>query len=195
MGTVKSAFEKAMDKIKEIEGFTPEEREELKAREELKSVLASFYRGDLSRDQLWQRLRGMRPSLLKDVQLNMAGSLRLGNSPEEFQQRKDGILAIETLKEKQNTAAIETALNAVGKVQREYIGQKERAVTELRAAMEENPQLRLRQVRTPDGRVIQAAMPVEEAVHVRMAEFLADHEKRYDAMFNQAMMRLKRELK
>ncbi len=195
MGEVKSAFEKAMDRIKEIEGFTPEEREELKEREKLKSVLASFYRGDLSRDHLWQRLRGIRPSLLKEVQLNMADSLRLRNVPEEFSQRKDGILAVETLKEKQNVATIETAINAIGKVQKEYIGQKERAVMELRRAVEGNPQLRLRQVRTPDGRVVQAAMSVEEAVQVRMAEFLADYEKKYEAMFNQAMARLRKELK
>jgi hypothetical protein len=195
MGEVKSAFEMAMDKIKGISGLTPEEKEELKEREELKLVLAGFYRGDLSRDQLWERLRGMKPALLKEAQQNMADSLRLGNIPEEFQQRKEGILAIEALKEKQNTAAIENTLNAVGKLQRDYIGQKEEAVAQLRAAVEENPQLRVRQVRTPDGRVRQTALSVDEAMQTRMAEFLAEHEKRYETMFGQGIDRLKKELK
>ena len=195
MGEVKSAFEKAMDKIKGIEGLTPEEREELKERDELKSVLAGFYRSDLSRDQLWQRLKGMRSSLLKEAQQNMTDSLRLGNIPEEFQQRKEGILAVEALKEKQNTAAIENMINAIGKLQREYTGQKEKAVMELRAAIEENPQLRVRQVRAPDGGIHQTALSVDEAIQTRMAEFLAEHEKRYEAMFNQAIVRLKKELK
>lgn len=195
MGEVKSAFEKAMEKIKEIQGFTPEEKEEMQDREKLKSVLAAFYRGELNKDQIWQELKGIRPSLLKEAQLSMSDSLRLGSSPEEFRQRREGILAVEALKERQNTAAIENILSAIGKLQREYVGQKEKAVMELRAAMEENPHLRLRQVKTPDGRVMQVAMPVEEAVQVRMSEFLADHEKRYEAMFNQSIARLSKELK
>jgi len=194
MGEVKSAFEKAMEKIKEIGRLTPEEKEELKDRDKVKSVLAAFYKGELNRDQMWERLRGIRSSLLKEAQKNIAESLRLGNIPGEFQQRKEGILAIEALMEKQNTPAIENSLNSIGKVQREYIGQKEKAVTELRAAIEENPQLRLRQVKTPDGRIHQTALPVDEAIQARMADFLAGHEKRYGSMFDQAILRLKKEL-
>lgn len=195
MGEVKSAFEKAMEKIKEIEGLTAEEKEEMKARESLRSLLAAFYRGELNRDQIWERCRGIGPSLLKDAQQNMADSLRLGSLPEEFLRRKDGILAIEAVKEKKNPAAIEAALSAAGKLQKEYQEGKERALKELRAAIEANPQLRMQQVRTPDGRVVPAAMSVEEAVHARMAEFLAEHEKRYDMTFSQAIARLKKELK
>jgi hypothetical protein len=195
MGEVKSAFEKAMEKIKEIEGLTTEEKEELKDREKLKSLLADFYKGQLSRDQIWERFRGIRPSLLRDAQQNMADSLRLGNMPEEFQRRKDGMLAIEAVKEKKNTSAIEDTMSSMGKLQKEYRDGKERAVKELRAAIEADPQLRMRQVRTPDGRIVQTALPVEEAIQVRMGEFLAEHEKRYEMMFIQAIVRLKKELK
>ena len=195
MGEVKSALEKAMEKIKEIEGLTAEEKEELKGREELKSLLAAFYRGELNRDQIWERCKGIGPSLLKDAQQNIADSLRLGNMPEEFQHRKDGILAIEAAKEKKNSSAIESAMSAIGKLQKEYQDGREKAVRELRAAIEANPQLRVQQVRAPDGRVVPAAMSVEEAIHARIGEFLAEHEKRFEMMFIQAIARLKKELK
>ena len=195
MGEVKSAFEKAMEKIKEIEGLTAEEKEEQKEREKVKSLLAAFYRGELNKDQIWERCRVIRPSLLRDAQENMVDSLRLGNMPEEFQQRKDGILAIEAVKEKKNTSAVESAVTAIGKLRKEYQDGKERAVRELRAAIEANPQLRVQQARTPDGRVVPAAMSVEEAIHARMGEFLAGHERRFDTIFIQAIARLKKELK
>ncbi|HAM52946.1 MAG TPA: hypothetical protein DCP92_20445 [Nitrospiraceae bacterium] len=196
MGVVKSAFEKAMEKIKVIEELTPEEREDLKNREKLRSLLSAFYKGELTRNQVWERFKGIEPSFLKDAQQNMADSLRLGAVLEEFQKRKDGILAIEALKETQNVAVIESSLNAIDKLQREYRDMKERAIEEIRAAVKENPQLRVRPVRTPDGRtVLQAALSIEEAVKEKMAEFLAENEKRYEAIFEKALERLKRELK
>jgi len=196
MGEVKSAFEKAMEKIKEIKGLDPEEKEEMKDREKLRSVLAAFYRGDLKRDEIWGKLKGTRPSLLKEAQDNMIDSLRMGNIAEEFQKKKDGILAIEALKGKQNMAGIENSLSSVERLQREYIDIRKRAVDELRAAIEENPKLRVRPVRTPDGRtVLQATPSVDEAVQARVGEFLAEHEKKYEAMFFKAIDRLKKEIK
>jgi hypothetical protein len=196
MGEVKSAFEKAMEKIKEIEGLGPEEKEEMRDREKLRSVLAAFYKGDLKKDEIWEQLKGTRPALLKEAQENMVDSLRIGNMPEEFQMKKDGILAIEALKEKQNMAAIEHSLNSVQKVQREYSDIRQRAVEELRAAIEENPKLRMRPVRTPDGRtVLQATPSVDEAVQARVGEFLTEHEKRYEGVFLKAIERLKKEIR
>ncbi len=196
MEKVKSAFEKAMEKVAEIGEFTPEEREEMKSKEMIKSLLADFYKGDLTRDGLWQQLRGSRPVLLQEAQVSLADSLRLGNTHEALQQRKEGILAIEALKEKQNLSVIEQLLTSVERLQREYREGRERAVEELRAAMEENPQLRLRPVKTPNGKtVIQAALSVDEAVQVRMADFLKGHEEKYEAAFSKAVGKLKRELK
>ncbi len=196
MAAVKSALEKAMEKIREIEGLTPEEREYLKDREKLKTLLSAFYRGELTKDEIWGKLRGLRAPLLNEAQHHMAASLRPGGTSEEFRQRKEGILAIEALKEIQNTAAIENSLNAIDRLQREYRELKERAVKELRAAIEANPQMRARPVRTPDGRtVLQASLSVDEAVQVKMAEFLTEHEKRYEATFEKALERLGKELK
>jgi hypothetical protein len=193
---VKSAFEKAMEKLNLIEGLTPEERENLKNREKLRSLLSTFYKGDLAREQVWEMFKGINQLFLKDAQQNMADSIRLGVTLEEFQKRKEGILAIESLKGTQNVAVIESSLNSVGKLQREYRDMKERAIEEIRRAIKENPQMRVRPVRTPDGRtVLQAAPSIEEAVQENMAAFLAENEKRYEAMFEKALERLKRELK
>jgi hypothetical protein len=195
MGKVKSAFEKAMEKIAEISELTPEEKEGIKDQEKLKLILAEFYRGQLDRDGLWQRLKGSKLSLLKEAQLSLIESLGLGSAPGEFQQRVDGILAIETLKGKKHVPVIEQTLNSIKALQKEYREVKERAIDELREAIERNPQLRLQPVRTPDGKtVLQAALSVDEAVQARLSEFLSDHEQSCSHRFAKLIEKLKKEV-
>ncbi len=195
MGKVKSAFEKAMEKASEIGELTPEEKEEIKDQEKIKSILTEFYKGQIDRDGLWQKLKGSKPSLLKEAQQYLIDSLGLGSTPEEFQQRKEGILAVETLKAKQNVPAIEQMLNSVKILQKEYQDGKEKAEEELREVIEQNPQLRLRPVRTPDGRtVLQAAYSVDEALQARLSEFMSQHEEKYSQKFVRLIEKLKKEI-
>ena len=195
MGNVKSAFEKAMEKIEAVEALTPEEREQMKDGETVRSVLAAFYKGELTRDDLWERLKGSRHALLVEAQKTMADSLRMGILQEDFQLRRQGILAIEALKEKKNLAALENVLNMLEKMLRELKQVKEQAAREMRAAVEQNPQMRMRPVRTPDGRtVLQPSLSVDEAVQERLAQFLDENEKRYGEMFAGAIERLKGEI-
>ncbi len=195
MGKVKSAFEKAMEKASEIGELTPEEKEEIKDQGKIKLILTEFYKGQIDRDGLWQKLKGSKPSLLKEAQQYLIDSLGLGSTPEEFQQRKEGILAVETLKAKQNVPAIEQVLNSVKVLQKEYQDGKEKAEEELREAIEQNPQLRLRPVRTPDGRtVLQAAYSVDEALQARLSEFMSQHEEKYSQKFVRLIEKLKKEI-
>ncbi len=195
MGNVKSALEKAMEKIEAVEALTPGEKEELRDQEKIRPVLAAFYRGELKKDELWEKLKGFKPALLREAQRNMADSLRLGILQDEFQRRKDGILAIESLKGKQNAAAIEGLINTIEKMRSEFRQIKEQAVEEMRAAVEQNPQMRMRPVRTADGRtVLQSSLSVDEAVKERLAQFLEENGKRYEEMFSRGIERLKREL-
>jgi len=195
MGKVKSAFEKAMEKAAEIGELTPEEKERMRNQEKIKSILAEFYKGQIDRDGLWQKLKGSNPSLLKEAQQYLIDSLGLGSTPEEFQRRKEGILAIETLRVKQNVPAIEQTLNSVKVLQKEYQDGKDKAEEELREAIEQNPQLRLRPVRTPDGRtVLQAAYSVDEAVQARLSEFMSQHEEKYNQKFIRLLEKLNKEV-
>jgi O-phosphoseryl-tRNA(Cys) synthetase len=196
MEKVKTAFEKAMERAAKISALTPDEKEEIKDQEKIRSVLSAFYKGEIKRDELWQKLKGTRQSLLKEAQCNIVDSIRLETMVEELYQKKDGILAIETLKEKQNISIVENLLNTIIKLQKEYMLKKDEAIEELREAVEQNPQLRLRQVKTPDGRtVLQPMVSVDEAVQAKMAEYLLDLGKRYDELFTKGIEKLKEELR
>jgi hypothetical protein len=195
MGKVKSAYEKAMEKAAGIGELTPEEKEAINDREKIKAILTAYYKGQIDPDGLWQKLKGSKPSLLRETQKYLVDFLGLGTTTEEFQQRKEGIVAIETLKVKQNVPAIEQTLNSIKAVQEEYQNGKERAEEELREAVESNPQMRLRPVRTPDGRTfLQAAYSVDEAVQAKLSEFMSQHEEQYNQKFARLIEKLKKEV-
>jgi chromosome segregation ATPase len=192
---VKSAFEKAMEKMAEIGDLTPEEKEAMRDREQLKPVLAAYYRGDLSKDDLWQRLKGFKPSLLRDAQVQMLDSMRLTSSSDELRLRREGIVAVETLKERPNISAVESALKTLEEIQKRHHDESEAAVRELREAIEKNPQMRVRPVKLPDGRtVLQAAPSVDEAVQARLSEFLAELDDRYEDFFSRTLDKLRGDL-
>jgi hypothetical protein len=192
MGKVRSALEVALEKAGRIGMLSKEERDRMQEEEKMTSLLREFYQGKLDTDGLWQKLKGNKPSLLVKAQMNLIETLSLGMSQEEFRPRKQAILAIETLKENQNTAVIESGLNALESLQREYEGTKEKVTRDLKSQMEKHPQMRMQPVRTPDGKtVMQMSVSVDEAVRARLAEYLSEHEARYRQEFSAVVDGLK----
>lgn len=195
MGEVKTALEKALEKVKDIKGFTEEEKVEFRDREMIKTTLASFFKGDITRERLVEGLRGIRKSIIVETQKNLADLIRLNISEEELQQKREAIIALEMAKERRDVVAVEEALNVIRRIQKEYNDLREKAINEVRVALEQNPHLRVRPVRLPDGRVVQAALSIDEALQERLSEFFDEHDKRYERMLSRAIDRLKNELK
>lgn len=195
MGEVKTALEKALEKVKDIKGFSEEEKIEIKDREKVKKTLASFFKGDIKKEEIVKGFKGIRNPLIIEAQMNLADLIRLNVSEEELYQKRDAIISLEMSKEQGNIVAVEEALSVVQRILKEYNELREKAIKEVRSAIEENPHLRVRPVRLPDGRVIQAALSVEEALQERLSEFFEDHDRRYERMLSRAVERLKREFK
>lgn len=195
MGEVKTALEKALEKVKDIKGLSEEEKIEIKEREKVKETLASFFKGDIKREEVVNRLKGIRNQLIIEAQINLADMIRLSSSEEEYNQKRDVLISLEMVKDSGNIIAVEEALNVIKRIQKEYNDLKERAIKEFRTAIEQNPHLRMRQVRLPDGRLVQAALGVDEALQERLTEFFDEHDERYERMLSRALERLKAEFK
>lgn len=169
----------------------------MKDQQELKSLLAEFYKGELDPEGLWRRLReDGKQHLLKEAQMNLIDSLSLASSSAEFQKRKDGILAIEALKEEQNTSPIELTLNSLESLQKGFKEEKEKAYNNFKVQVERNPQLRIQQqqVQTQRGTaIVQMQLSVEEAIKAnpQWKRFLSQHEKRFNQEFQEVKERLK----
>jgi phage-related tail protein len=192
MAKVKSALEIALEKASKVAALTQEEREHAADEQRLTSVLREFYQGNIDSDGLWQQLKGSKPSMLLEAQRSLINTFGIGIAPDDFRTRKQAILAIETLKEKQNTAMIESELNSIEDLVREYQEMKDRAVEDLRRQMEAHPQLRMRPVRTPDGKtVMQMTVSVDEAVKAKLSEFLSEQEGHFNGELSALIADLK----
>jgi len=180
MGRVKSALEIALEKADKVGVLSPEEKERMQDEGKIAEILKDFFQGRIDSNSLWQKLRGSKPSVLRMAQTTLIDSMSLNSLLEQMESRQKAILAIETLKDQQNTVVIESSLKALAVIMKEYEEVKAKVAADLRKHVESNPQLRMKPVRTPDGKTImQMAVTVDEAVKAKMDEFLSEHEEKY----------------
>jgi hypothetical protein len=165
--------------------------------EKVNSLLSEFYQGQIDPESLWKRLKEEgKPSLLREAQVRLVDSLGFGSSPAELQRKREGILAIETLKKEQNTSVIELNLKRMEELQKKYRTEIEQAYGGIRAEVERNPRLRVKQVQQGQNTVV-IQLTVDEAIKQlpQWRDFLSNQEKRYNQEFAKVIERLKRDLK
>jgi len=187
----------ARERLAKIGELTREEKEKMLDSEKVNSLLSKFYQGQIDSESLWKRLKEeSKPSLLKEAQMKLINSLSFGSTPVELQRKKEGILAIETLKEEQNTPIVELNLSLMEDLQKRYRAEIEQAYNGIRAEVERNPQLKVKQVQQGQSTML-VQLSVEEAIKQlpQWQDFLSDQEKRYSQEFAKVMEKLKRELK
>jgi hypothetical protein len=191
------------EKLARIGKITPGEKERIKDLDRMTSLLSQlsqFYKGELSAEGLWKELKDYKDKgkgyLLKEAQVKLIDSLSLGSAEAEFQKRRDGLLAIESLKEHQNTAMLEQSLNSINGLQTKYRDEMEKTYSSLKSQVERNPQLRMHQVKQGQTTVV-VQLTVDEAAKIspEWKRFVASHEKRYGQEFAKTMDRLRREAK
>jgi len=185
------------ERLAQIGELTQEEKEKMVDSEKVDSLLSEFYQGQIDSESLWKRLKeGGKPSFLREAQMKLIDSLSFGSTPAELQRKREGILAIETLKEEQNTSIVELNLNLVQDLQKRYRAEIDQAYNGIKAEVERNPQLRVKQVQQGQSTMI-VQLSVDEAIKqlTQWGDFLSDQEKRYSQEFAKVMEKLKRELR
>jgi len=187
----------ARERLARIGELTREEKEKMIDSEKVNSLLSEFYQGQLDSESLWKRLKEEgKPSFLREAQMRLIDSLSFGSTPAELQRKRDGILAIETLKKERNTSIVELNLNLMEDLQKRYRTEIEQAYNGIRAKVEGNPQLRVKQVQQGQNTMV-VQLSVDEAIKQlpQWQDFLSDQEKRYSREFAKVMEKLKRELR
>ena len=192
MGKVKSALEIALERAEQFGALSNEEKEKIKEEDAVKGILGEFFQGRIDSNGLWQRMKDVKRPLLWTAQMQLIESLGLGNAQIELQRKKEGILAVETLKEKPKTASMEATLNAIEGLMKEYDEMKKQLLEDLRRQIEANPQWKMQPVKTQDGKtVMKVAASVDEAAQARFAEVLSAHEADFNNEFSVLIEELK----
>ena len=187
----------ARERLAKIGELTAEEREKMVDHEKVNSLLSEFYLGRIDSDRLWKKLKAEnRPSLFREAQIRLIDALSFGSTPIEIKRKRDGILAIETLKEEQNTSIVETNLNLMEELQKRHKAEVEQAYNSIKAEVERNPQLRVKQVQQGQNTMM-VQLSVDEAIKQlpQWRDFLSEQEERYTQEFTKLTEKLKGELR
>ena len=187
----------ARERLARVGELSKEEKDKMVDSEMVNSLLSEFYQGQIDPESLWKRLKEEgKPSLLREAQIRLIDSLSLGSTPAELQRRREAILAIETLKEEQNTSIVELNLKLLEDLQKKYRAEVEQAYDNIKAEVERNPQLRVKQIQQGQSTMM-VQLSVEEAIKQlpQWRDFLSNHERRYRQEFAKVLDKLKRELK
>jgi hypothetical protein len=184
-------------RLAKIGELTQEEKQKLADSERADSLLSEFYRGQIDSDGLWKKLKEEgKPSLLREVQIRLLDSLSFGSTPAELEKKRKGILAVEALKKQPNTSVIELNLSFLENLQKRYKAEIEQAYNSVRAEVERNLRLRLKQVQQGQNTMV-VQLTVDEAIKQfpQWQDFLSNQEKRYRQEFAKIIEKLRRELK
>ena len=187
----------ARERLAKLGELTQEEKERMVDSEKVTSLLSEFYQGQINPESLWKRLKEEgKPSLLKETQVRLVDSLGFGVPPAELQRKREGILAIETLKEQQNTSVIEFNLNRLEELQKTYRAEIDRAYDGIRAEVEKDPRLGMKQVKRGQNTMV-VQLTVDEAIKQlpQWQDFLSSQGKRYSQEFASTKEKLEKELK
>ena len=187
----------ARERLARLGQLTQEEKERMVDSEKVTSLLSEFYQGQINPESLWKRLKEEgKPSLLKEAQVRLVDSLSFGVPPAELQRKREGILAIETLKEEQNTSVIEFNLNRLEELQKTYRAEIDRAYDGIRAEVEKDPRLGMKQVKRGQNTMV-VQLTVDEAIKQlpQWQDFLSSQGKRYSQEFASTKEKLEKELK
>jgi hypothetical protein len=187
----------ARERLAKIGELTQQEKEKMVDSEKINSLLSEFYQGQIDPESLWKKLKEeSKPSLLREAQVRLVDSLSFGSTPAELQRKRRGILAIETLKKEPNTSIIELNLNLMEDLQKRAKAEIARAYDSIRAEVERNPRLRVKQVQQGQNTMV-IQLTVDEAIKQlpQWQDFLSNQEKRYSQEFAGVREKLKRELK
>ena len=162
MGYIKSAREIALEKT-EKEKLSAQEIAEIKQQEKISSILAKYYKNQIEPDELWHHFKGIPLKYLIEAQNSFIKSLTFQSNDYDFEKRKKGVLAIENLKESNQSSNIEYYFEQLSKMQREFQKSKEQLIDYVREDLKRNPQKKL-QTFQQGNQIIIKELSVEEVL-------------------------------
>jgi len=180
------------ERLAQIGDLTSEEKQRMKDLEQVDGLVSDYFKGELSGDDFWQKLNEYKKrgsvDVLAAAQIKLIETLRLGSNGEELAKRREGVLAIESLKDEQNMPLFEQGFDAIVGLQRQYSQEKDQVYNSLKAQVEQDPKLRMQQIQQ-GGQTMMMQLSVEDAIKMnpQYKNFLTQHEAKYGEAFAQLM--------
>lgn len=186
----------ARERLARIGALSQEEQESIRRSGELDSVLSQYFKGELTSEDLWKRLKALKEQtgepITTEAQGKLVDTLRLQMSQEDFDQRRQAILAIETIKTEGKYSSLELALNSIETLRQKYTQSKEQTYQQLKGAVESQLQaVALQAMR--QGMKIDMENSVDANVKnsPQWKQFISQHDSTSEQVFNSYIEKLR----
>jgi len=186
----------ARERLAKIGALSPEEMVRAKYSNEIDSRLSQYFKGELSSEDLWKELKSLKDqsdeSIVKEAQGKLVNTLRLQMAQADFEQRRNAILALETMKGEGKYSSMELIFNSIGDFRQKYTQAKEQAYEQLKASVE--PQLKaITEQAIKQGLKIDIDSSLDANIKnsPQWKNFISEHEKASGEMFNDYIARLR----
>ncbi len=131
---------RARERLERIGSLTSAEQQQMQREQEVETALSGYFTGALDAEGLWQRVKALADAhgaeAVRQAQLRILQTLRLQMADDDFEKRKAGLLALESLKKGGKHSAIELLLGSIVSLRRRYNEVKQQAYEQLRQQVE-----------------------------------------------------------
>ncbi len=182
---IKSAYEKAMERAEEMIDDT-EDSISYERREEIKPILGKFFREEIASEDLWQKFEEYNEKDLKTAQKMIIDSLGLNSSDSEIEKRKQGLLALEDLKENSRVSVVERVMDNVSRVVDQYNTEQERLRDKLENMLRKHMQQQQQSGQmNASGNPMQVVQHLDEDTRRRIARTREQMEEKFQQQWEE----------
>lgn len=194
---MKSAYEKAMERAEEL--YEDDDGDNsLEIRENLKDIMGPFFKAKMNAEELWDELKNADEKVLAEAQLMLVESIGLRNSTDQIKRRKEAVVALESLRETENSSYFEKAFTQAQSLQQQYETQKKQLDEQVQQALNgaQGQQNTLAaQAQAQAGSANEQNNGMSSQMQQQLAKKLSEFQKSYNQRFDKLIEEIKAKIK
>ncbi|MFN2340429.1 MAG: hypothetical protein ABR547_04090 [Halanaerobium sp.] len=192
---MKSAYEKAMERADEVYGKSDVDLNSLEVREELKEIMAPYFKGEIDAEGLWKKLESKEEAYLKEAQLMLVESIGLRNSSEQIKRRKEAVVAVESLKESGSKANFfEKQFTQAQSLQQQYQTQKKQLDEQVKQHLEQAQQGQSQNPLAAAQNGSEGQNGMNAQMRQQLAQKVSEFQEGFNKRFNKLLEKMKAEI-
>ncbi len=187
---MKSAYEKAMERAEKF--YDDDGDNSLEIRENLKDIMAPFFKAKINAEELWDELKNADEKVLAEAQLMLVESIGLRNSTDQIKRRKEAVVALESLRETENSSYFEKAFTQAQSLQQQYETQKKQLDEQVQQALNgAQGQQNSLAAQAQSGSANEQNNGMSSQMQQQLAKKLSDFQKSYNQRFDKLIKEIK----
>jgi hypothetical protein len=192
---LKSAYEKAMERAEKL--YEDDDGDNsLEIRENLKEVMAPFFKAKMDAEELWEELKEADENVLAEAQLMLVESIGLRNSTDQIKRRKEAVVALESLRNTENSSYFEKAFTQAQSLQQQYETQKKQLDEQVQQAINgAQGQQNSLAAKAQAGSTNEQNNGMSSQMQQQLAKKLSEFQKSYNQRFDKLLEEIKAKIK